>query len=98
MTRLLAHAAEVVDRADEALAEMLLPQAVDNDADHQRVARGVNQTLNQRKPPGTRAGLQRFRAAVYRGEAARRLRPGQPVVAAGEDDFIPAGPLRRGQR
>ena len=50
MRRPLAHDAEIAGRADDALAEMIMPDAIHHHARRQRILR-VRQPLRQRRPP-----------------------------------------------
>ena len=76
MRRLLAHLAEVVERRDDAAAEVMLPEPIDDHARGQRIVRR-REPLGERQPPARRAAVgprnlgRRF--AVHRHAEEARL-------------------------
>ncbi len=56
MRRLLAHLAEVVERRDDAAAEVVVPHAVDDHARGERIL-GRPDPLGERQPPSRRAAI-----------------------------------------
>ena len=89
MRRVAAHRAEVVRRGDDALAEVVLPESIDDDAGRERVI-GTREPFGERRAAAGgiwstfgRSDL-RLACAEELGEAGLHFLAGLQIVAAGE--------------
>src|SRR5262245_27979388 len=90
MRRRLAEDAEIVRRADDAFPEMVLPDAVDQYARHNRRLFGIEHLLGQLQPAAAALGWRRRGAAEDLEEPARHDLAELLRVAADEHRFIDA--------